>query len=117
MSIRSLKFGPTPAGDILTATGSNRAAVDTLLHCMAAAGEIERMPQGRYACKTGKAVGRGRNGLTSKDNVANSGIWPRAAGTGKVAVGHPNPGAGNFPPRRRNRDTLPPHFRPYAGEP
>ena len=42
--------------DIVAATGSNRAAVDTLLHRMVADGDIERVMPGHYACKTGKTV-------------------------------------------------------------
>jgi hypothetical protein len=48
--------GPMKVADIVGATGSNRAAVDTLLHRMVVDGEIERVMAGHYACKTGKTV-------------------------------------------------------------
>lgn len=48
--------GPMKVADIVAATGSNRGAVDTLLHKMVADGEIERVMAGHYAGKTGKTV-------------------------------------------------------------
>ena len=45
--------GPVRVHDIVAATGSNRAAVDTLLHRMVADGDIARVMPGHYACKTG----------------------------------------------------------------
>src|SRR5262245_20142860 len=56
MSLLVQADGPMKVADIVGATGSNRAAVDTLLHRMVADGEIERVMPGHYACKTGKTV-------------------------------------------------------------
>ena len=49
--------------EIVMATGSTRAAIDTLLHRMVADREIVRVAPGYYACKTGKTVRNGRQNV------------------------------------------------------
>lgn len=48
---------PMSVRSLMAATGSTRAAVDSLLHRMVADGEIERIAQGRYALRFGGANG------------------------------------------------------------